>query len=234
MRSKYSFLLCLFFCISFSINAYAESQEREVPSFSEISLRVSGKLFVKQGSSQNVEISASASSLDEIITEVRDRTLNIRFKTRNLLLSSFDPGKIEITVTVPEINSLSVAGSGDIIADGPIASRIIDLSVSGSGNIFIDELNSERVKTTVSGSGDIVINGGAVVQDMSVIIGGSGNVKAGRYEAANVDIKIAGSGNCNVYTNGNLKARVAVRGMFTTMASSIDTSILGVGDYEKR
>ena len=235
MRQKFSFLLCLFFWISFSSNVYAERQEREVPSFSEISLRVSGKLYVRQGSRQSVEISASPSTLDEIITEVRDRTLNVRFKAMNLLLSSFNPGKIEITVTVPEINSLSVSGTGDIIADGPINSRIIDLAVSGSGNIFVDELNSERVKTTVSGSGDIVINGGDVVQELDVIISGSGNVKADRYEAVNLDIKIAGSGNCNVYTNGNLKARVAGSGnVYYHGNPSIDTSVLGSGIIEKR
>jgi hypothetical protein len=235
MKIKILYLLFLVSGICFTNIVYAEKQMREVPPFSEISLRVSGKLYVRQGDVQGIEISAESSSLEEIITEVRGRTLNIRFKTRNLVISNFDPGNIVITITVPEINSLSVAGSGDIIADKPVNSRIIDLIVSGSGNIFMDELNSERVKATISGSGDIEIAGGTMAQELSVVIGGSGNVKAENYEAANVDIKIAGSGNCNVYSNGNLKARIAGSGsVYYSGNPSIDTSVLGSGVIEKR
>jgi len=235
MKTKVIYLLFFLLGICFTNVAIAEKQVREVAPFSEISLRVSGKLYVRQGDSQKIEISAKSSTLEEIITEVRGRTLNIRFKPKNLVITNFDPGKIEIVVTVPEITSLSVSGTGDIIADKSVTSRIIDLAVSGSGNIFMDELNSESVKATISGSGDIEINGGEPVKELSVIIGGSGNMKAGRYEASNVDIKIAGSGNCDVYTNGNLKARIAGSGsVYYRGNPSIDTSVLGSGVIEKR
>lgn len=235
MRLIGLYLLTFILGISFANSVKAEEEVREVPPFSEISLRVSGKLYIRQGDSQKVEISANSSVMDEIITEVRGRTLNIRFKSRNLFNTNFDPGKIIITITVPEINSLGVAGSGDIIADKPVTSRIIDLNVSGSGNIFLEELNSERVKAVISGSGDIEINDGKAAQDLSVMISGSGNMKAADYEASNVDIKIAGSGNCNVYSNGNLKARVAGSGSVYYYGNpSIDTSILGSGKVEQR
>lgn len=235
MKTNILYVVFLVTGICFANIVNAEKQVREVPPFSEISLRVSGKLYVRQGDVQSVEISAKPSSLEEIITEVRGRTLNVRFKTRNLVISNFDPGNIVITVTVPEINSLSVAGTGDIIADKPVNSRIIDLSVSGSGNIFMDELNSESVKANITGSGDIEIAGGAIAQELSVVIGGSGNVNAASYEASNVDIKIAGSGNCNVYSNGNLKARIAGSGsVYYHGNPSIDTSVLGSGVIEKR
>lgn len=234
MKLKILFLLFLIPGICFTNNVNAEKQVREVSPFSEISLRVSGKLYVRQGDKQSVEISANASTLEEIITEVKGRTLNVRFKSKNLIISNFDPGRIDITVTVPEINALSVSGSGDIISDGPVTSRIIDLAVSGNGNIFLDELNSESVKAVISGSGDIEINGGTVARELSVTISGSGNMKASRYEASNVDIKIAGSGNCNVYSNGNLKARVAGSGsVYYHGNPSIDTSVLGSGVIEK-
>jgi hypothetical protein len=235
MKSKNLILLMLFLGICFTNIVNAENQVREVPPFSEISLRVSGKLYIRQGDDQSVEISAKASTMEEIITEVRGRTLNIRFKPKNLIISNFNPGNIEITVTVPEINALSVSGTGDIIADRLVNSRIIDLTVSGSGNIFMDELNSERVKATISGSGDIEIKGGKIVQELSVVISGSGNVRAGSYEASSVDVKIAGSGNCDVYTNGNLKARVAGSGsVYYHGNPSVDTSVLGSGVIEKR
>ncbi len=235
MKTKTLFLPLFILGLLFTNGANAEKEIRDVPSFSEISLRISGKLYIKQGSRQEVEIVAKSSTLDEIITEVRGRTLNIRTKTRNIFSGSFNPGKVEIYVTVPDIHALNVSGSGDIIASGKISSRIIDLTISGSGNIVIDKLISERVKASVSGSGDIVIGEGVTDGDLTVGISGSGNVKAGKYEARNVDVRIAGSGNATVYSNGNLKARVAGSGnVYYWGNPSIDTSVLGSGRVVKR
>ena len=70
---------------SFSFfNVNAQSEEREVSPFSEISLRISGKVYVTQGKKQSVEIVARPSTLEELVTEVSGRELVIRYKTRNL------------------------------------------------------------------------------------------------------------------------------------------------------
>lgn len=209
-------------------------EERAVPSFSEISLRVPGKLYLKQGPKQSVEISAKASTLEEIITEVKDRKLIIRFTGRNYLLKTYNPGKIEIFVTVPEVDGLSISGSGDIEAETEIKTRILDLVVSGSGDIQIDKLNAERVKTNISGSGDILIDGGEIADELSVTISGSGNVKASGFEAQNVAVTIAGSGNATVKTNGSLKARIAGSGnVYYRGNPNIDSSVAGSGSVKE-
>ncbi len=212
----------------------AENEEREVPSFSEIALRIPGKLYVTQGNTQSVKIEAKSSTLEEIITEVKDRQLTIRFTGKNYFFKTFNPGKIEIHITVPEVDGLSVSGSGDIIAEGEINTRILDLAVSGSGDILLDDLKADRVKSSISGSGDIIIKNGGEATDFSVAISGSGDVKASGFEAKDVVVHIAGSGNCTVIANRSLKARVAGSGsIYYNGNPSIDSSVAGSGKVAK-
>ncbi len=225
-----STLITLILLAIFTHAAFAQSEVRELPAFTEINLRVAAKVHLVQGNQQKVEIEARSSALEQLVTEVSGRALVIRFPARNLLNRSFDPGKITIYITVPEISALNISGSGDIHAEGSWNSRIIDLNVSGSGSMYIDELNVERVKAVISGSGDIVIKGGDKAEEFSGTVSGSGNIKAANYEANHVTVRILGSGNCNIHTNGTLNARIAGSGsVFYSGNPSLDTSIAGSG-----
>jgi hypothetical protein len=235
MKTKTFLAILVLVSVFFANQAKAENEQRNVPSFSEISLRISGTVHLIQGNKQSVEIVAKSSTLADIITEVKDRQLIIRFPARNIFTQNFNPGKIDIYITVPEVQGLFLSGSGDIIAQEKISSRIIDLTVSGSGNIVLDELDAERVKANVSGSGDIRINNGGVADELNVTISGSGNVRAEGFEAQNVDVRIAGSGNCSVTANGSLKARIAGSGsVYYGGNPSIDTSVAGSGRVSKK
>ncbi|WP_372946690.1 head GIN domain-containing protein [Mariniphaga sp.] len=234
MKTKQFFLLLFILGFIFSNAAFAEREEREVSSFSEISLRISGKVHLEQGNRQSVRVEAKSSTLEEIITEVKGRTLIIRFKSNNIFRRSFNPGRVDIYITVPEINALSVSGSGDIVAESKIKSRILDLAVSGSGDISLKNLDAERIKTAVSGSGDILINKGGVADELEVAISGSGNVKAENFEVKNVEVKIAGSGSCSIYATEYLKAKVSGSGNVLYKGNpQIDTSVVGSGKVKK-
>lgn len=208
----------------------AAEENREVAAFSEISLRVPATLHVKQGEHQSVELVGKESALEEIVTEVKDRELIIRFPTKNYIWKDFTPGKIEIFITVPEVNALSVAGSGDIVSDGGINSRIIELEISGSGRMFLKDLKAERVKASISGSGDMELAGTGKSVDLSVLISGSGNFKGLDFPAEDVNVKIAGSGDAFVQAVSSLKVRAAGSGDVKYKGNPmIDQSILGSG-----
>ncbi len=210
--------------------ARAAGETREVSAFSEIALRVPAKLYLKQGEKQSIEIVGKESALEDIITEVKDRQLVIRFPSKNYVWKDFTPGKIEIFVTVPEINALSVAGSGDLINEGEISSRILDLQVSGSGKLVLDDLKAERVKAMISGSGDLDLAGSGKAVDLSVTISGSGNFKGLGFASDDVNVKISGSGDAFVHAANALKIRIAGSGDVNYKGNpSIDQSILGSG-----
>ncbi len=228
------FLLMVVFLLPGIRNASAETQERSLPLFSEISLRIPARVTLEQGSEQKVTIEAENSTLDEIITEVSGRSLVIRFSTKNLLSRSFRPGKINIRVTLPEITGLSVSGSGDIVAGKMIASRILDLAVSGSGGIDLSQLDAGRVKVSISGSGNIVIGNKKPGEELQASISGSGNLKAKDYEARDIRVSIAGSGNAWVYSNGDINVKIAGSGnLYYHGNPNMNSSIAGSGEVRE-
>ncbi|MDD2307646.1 MAG: DUF2807 domain-containing protein [Prolixibacteraceae bacterium] len=230
MKTKLATAFILFAFILIGIQVQAEEQTRKVDPFSEISLRIGAKVHLEQGTKQNLEIVAKSSTLDEIITEVKDGKLIIRFPNKDYFWKTFQPGEITIYITTPEINGLGISGSGDIIAENEIKTKILDLGVSGSGNIRLSELSAERVKSSISGSGDIVLAGKEAAQDLSVAISGSGNFKGMNFSADDVSIKVAGSGNVDIEANKNLFVRLAGSGNVTYKGRPmIDQSIAGSG-----
>ncbi len=230
MKTKLATAIILIAFILTGIQVQAEEQNRKVDPFTEISLRIGAKLHLEQGAKQNLEIVAKSSTLDEIVTEVKDGKLIIRFPNKDYFWKTFQPGEITIYITTPEINGLGVSGSGDIIAENDIKTKILDLGVSGSGNIRLSELSAERVKAAISGSGDIVLAGKAAAQDLSVAISGSGNFKGFDFSADDVSVKIAGSGNVDIEANKNLYVRLAGSGNVTYKGKPmIDQSIAGSG-----
>lgn len=230
MKTKLATTFLLFVSILTGFQAKADNQTRKVDPFTEISLRIGAKVHLEQGEKQNLEIVAKQSTLEELITEVKDGKLIIRFPNKDFFWKTFQPGEITIYVTTPEIKGLGVSGSGDIIAEDGIKTKELDLAVSGSGNIKIEDLSAEQVKATISGSGDIILSGKTAAQDLGVAISGSGNLKGMDYSADDVSVKIAGSGNVDIEANKNLYVRLAGSGNVTYKGHPlIDQSIAGSG-----
>jgi hypothetical protein len=230
MKTKLASVFILFAFVLSVLQTTADEQNRKVDPFTEISLRISANVYLEQGPKQNLEIVAKSSTLDEIVSEVKDGKLIIRFPNKDFFWKTFQPGEITIHITVPEINGLGISGSGDIIAEDEIKTKSMEMAVSGSGNIKLSELNAERVKVAISGSGDIIVAGKTAAQDLSVTISGSGNFKGLGYSSDDVSVKIAGSGNVGIEANKNLYVRLAGSGNVTYKGKPmIDQSIAGSG-----
>ncbi len=235
MKARLTTILALLFLVfGVSSAALGANEDRKVGAFSEISLRIPAKLYLEQGDKQSIEIVAKESTLEDIITEVKGRELIIRFPSKNYMWQDFTPGKIEIYITSPEIDALSISGSGDIINDGAISSRILTLSISGSGDILLNDLKAERLKASISGSGDIELTGKGKTEDLSIAISGSGDFKGIDFAADDVSVKIAGSGGASVYAERTLNIRVAGSGDVKYKGNpQIDQSIVGSGGVMK-
>ena len=229
MKNRFLLLSLFVMGLFVAITVQAQEETRDVSSFSEISLRIPATVHLRQGSPQSVRIEAKQSTLEDIITEVNRSKLIIRFPGKSVFQRNYKPGRIDIYITVPDVNGLGVSGSGDILAN-EIKARIIDLAVSGSGNIEIEDLISDKVNGAISGSGNIKIESDGVADELSVSISGSGNCKADGFEAEDVTVSTSGSGNCKVKSNGSLKVRVAGSGsVYYKGNPTVDASVAGSG-----
>ncbi|HNW51607.1 MAG TPA: head GIN domain-containing protein [Prolixibacteraceae bacterium] len=210
------------------------TETRQLSPFREVSLRVSANLTVEQGNQSQIEMTADQETLDKIIVEVIDHKLIIRFSIEDMWFSSFNPGKVTLKIITPEIESLGVAGSGNILAEKPINTRVIELDIAGSGDIKIANLTCERMEADIAGSGDIIVSGEKTIHEIELKIAGSGNLKANQLKAEYGKFWIAGSGNCDVSITDLIEAKILGSGDIRYEGSpSINSSVSGSGKIHK-
>lgn len=97
--------------------------------------------------------------------------------------------KVEVTVTGVTVHKIALAGSGRAELNG-LALDNLRLSVAGSGNVKADG-RADRVELSIAGSGDVDMDQVAV-RDTNIRIAGSGTVRMTPRDVANVSI--TGSG----------------------------------------
>ena len=181
---------------------------RNVGQFSGVSLAISADVFLTQGPVQKVEIEGDKNSLEEIETVVNDGTLKIQ--TKNMFHGNF--GKVSVYITVPQINALSISGSGDITTKSDIGTDELDLNVSGSGSIHFSKLSAREVSATITGSGNIEVSAGQAQSELEVVITGSGSLSAEGFSVQEADVTITGSGSAKVWVVKELETNITGSG----------------------
>ena len=205
-----------------------KSETRAVSGFSGISLSVNGLVEIQQGSAEGVTIETDDNLLPLLETVVEHGTLKIRPVTRN---TSFRTKKLKFIVYVKTIESLDIAGAGDIRADALKASAL-KTSIAGSGDIRIKSLDTGALSVSIAGSGDFTAGGRAASMDAS--IAGSGDIKTGNMETNAVEISIAGSGDATVWARETLKVSVVGSGDVKYYGDAqVKKSIGGAGSIKR-
>ena len=226
-------LTTLFVCLSMlTTSALAfDKDKRDVEKFSVLSVNVPANVKVKQGSTQEVVLEGDDDDLANIETYVKGDKLIIKRKDSKRW---FDWGsdKINIYVTMTEIEGLHISGSGTLESDGTLKTNDLDLKVSGSGDMDIS-CNAKNIDSSISGSGKIVLDGTS--QDNEISISGSGRLLAMDLQAAKYNVTISGSGNCKINVIDELVARVSGSGNIYYKGSPdrVDSKVSGSGNIKK-
>jgi hypothetical protein len=216
---------------------FAQSREtRNVSTFTKISFRVPGKLYLRQGATQKVEIEGDRDVIREIETEVDGSKLIIgkEGKWFDWNWDDKDKDKVNVYITVKDIEAVSVSGSGDLVGETKIVSSNLDLNVSGSGSLRLDVEVSGDLEADVSGSGDLDVKGKC--RDFNSNVSGSGKVQANVAINDMADFGVSGSG--KIYASGSAtRVKTAISGSGKVLAAdlqanSCDVRISGSGDVE--
>jgi Putative auto-transporter adhesin, head GIN domain len=218
--------------LSFAFGFAQTKETRSVDTFNKISFRTSGKLYLRQGSPQKIELEGSKELLDEMETKVEGGKLIIGKKEK--WNWSWGDDKITAYVTVKDINAISVSGSGDVVGETKIITSDIDLKVSGSGNLQIEVEASGEMEADVSGSGKIDLKG--TCQSFDSDISGSGRVVMNASIKERATFGISGSG--KIEATGvakDVKAVITGSGKLATADLEVEkceVRITGSGDVK--
>lgn len=190
-------------------------------------LKATGPMDFKlvQGDEGTITIEGDANLMQYIITEVKGGKLVVKVENG----VNLKPTKtIVVTVPYESINSVSLAGSGDIENSGTIKANDFDVSLAGSGDIDL-KISSNTVESSIAGSGDIQLSGST--KDLTTKVAGSGDFDGSDLDSTNVTAKITGSGGANVVCNGELKVRITGSGdvKYSGKPTNKDTKVTGSG-----
>lgn len=195
-------------CTYSEITGQTVKESRELPSFEGVSLAFSGNVFITQGTPQRVEIEADQKTMEVIETRIENNVLLLKYKNGHWR----DLGKVTVYITMPDISSLTIAGSGDIICNNPVKVHEIELHVSGSGSLKMDHLAFHEIDADITGSGNISLRGNGDPGELDARITGSGNLNAGELSVGEVDVKITGSGSATVFAVKELETNITGSG----------------------
>lgn len=204
-------------------------EERHEKDFTAVAFGAPGTCTVETGSAFSVVLRGDRDLLDDIETYVRNGKLYIRKDNWTFARNK----SLEAHVIMPEIEGLSVSGSGHLYTKGNVECDDLYLAVSGSGNIDIEHLSADEMDISVSGSGSVDIEGqGADMAEISV--SGSGDVDVSVFRVDVVEVNISGSGSCNVWAEERLEARVSGSGdIYYKGNPNIDARTSGSGRIRK-
>jgi Protein of unknown function (DUF2807). len=230
---KYRFLTLIALLLSTSVLVAQHREVRDVENFTKISFGFAGKLYLKQGSPQKVELEGNRDLLEEIETEVDGGRLRIG-KEGKWFDWDFGNDKITVYITVPNIEGVSVSGSGDIVGQSKIRTNDLELKVSGSGSLELDVEAAGDVEADVSGSGNMDLKGH--FESFESDVSGSGRVVLRANIDNTADFGISGSGKIEASGSADF-VRTRISGSGKVLAADLETKrcevrISGSGDVE--
>ena len=179
-------------------------------------------MIVRQGPRQEVRVEGQQNIIDLIRLEVDSGEWDIR--TRGCIKHH---ERMVYYVTLPEIRSVALDGSGDIIGEGIFVSPEVEFEVTGSGSITA-EVEAQAVEVEVTGSGDVVVAGASDLLDIGIT--GSGECDAYGLSADEVQVDVEGSGNAYVHALDLLRINIKGSGdVYYSGDPVIHSSISGSG-----
>ena len=169
----------------------ARAMTYQVADFDGISTSGPQDVVVTQGETFAVRSEGSPQALAQLEAVNVDGTLTIRPKNgfnwgnwRSLSGATF-------YVTLPRLDSVAVAGSGDIRVDR-IEAPSFEGTIAGSGELSIAQMQVDEADFKIAGGGNVQAQGTA--REARVAIGGSGDVSAAGLRSETASVSIGGSG----------------------------------------
>lgn len=177
------------------------------------------RVVVTEGDKLAIDVSGDQEAVDALRFNLEDGTLGIMRRK-----DWKGQGVATVAITMPPIEEIVLAGSGDIKA--PALVDEAEVNIAGSGNVAIDRVRSSKLDVNVMGSGTLSAAGTADRLDFNVA--GTGKLNARGLKVERAEINIAGSGGGEFASDGKVEARIAGSGDVTVYGRA-DCSVKAMG-----
>lgn len=162
------------------------SEERAVGDFDRVTFTSFGELTIRQGDTPSLLVEAQANVLPEIITEVQEHTLTIRYAERN--------GAVRVQPTQPIRLTL-------------VVTDLAEVTLSGAGDVRLTDLRAADLQVILSGAGSLSAAG--TVNHLEVVLSGAGSFNGGALQSQSANVTLSGVGNAVVWATHNLYVTIS-------------------------
>jgi hypothetical protein len=163
---------------------------------------------VTQGEKLAITVDGDQAAAAKVRFTLKDGTLGVLRESKSF---STGDGKAVVNVTMPAPRSLTMAGSGKILA--PAMAKDAQINIAGSGEIENSGLAGDSLDLTIAGSGSY--RGAGNVAKLKLNVVGSGAAAMDALKVDSADLTIAGSGNAAFASDGEVKAQIMGSGSVT-------------------
>ena len=208
------------------------TEVREVGHFRAVASSLPANVYYVHADKQEVRVESTEELAPKVLTTVEDEILTLKL----------EPGRypkliLRVVVSSPDIEKLSVSGSGNLIHEGVLrTSGSLALKVSGSGDIRTGEIKSRDFTAQCSGSGSIRV-GELACDDFDGKVSGSGSLNMGSISCEGFEVSVGGSGDIfinDLTTRESASVRVSgsgnVRLKEVSVQGDMDLKTGGSGD----
>jgi len=191
---------------SFMVPDNPKEDVRKLETFSGIGISVSADAYYTPGNTHEIRIEGDSKDVDDLITEVKDGKLQVKYKSWRIRHS-----KVTLYITSSELDAVNISGSAKFKSAEPVTSDEMNLSMSGSGDILFEKLDADEVDVRISGSGSLELQSGSA-DELDASISGSGKLHAETFEVSEFSASISGSGGVRITAKEELDVRISGSG----------------------
>lgn len=225
-------------------SGHIATETRDLAEFDEVEVRIAADTHIVVEKQAPLIVEADDNLIPLITTEVKNRRLIISSeqnykckKTPKITIMVSDlkaaevkgSGDLRIDGVSNDALSLSIAGSGDMVASGE--SKNLSMAVAGSGDMAA-AFKAEHVSASVSGAGDMKLTGSADELTASVV--GSGDIHAYKMPAKTATVNVQGAGDVRVHAIETLTVQIMGSGDVHYEGSpTVTQKITGSGEVKR-
>ena len=208
------------------------TQTIDVADFSSVSLIGADDVVITYGETQEVTATGHQNIIDRLKRNVNGNTWNVCLQT-----GCHVDYELTVYITIPDIEELSITGSGDIYVNDFVNGGDLELNISGSGDIELARMEGcPAIDAVITGSGDMKLDDETPdLETLNVSITGSGNFEAYPAVANEAYIDIIGSGDCYISTLDYLDVSITGSGdVYYKGTPEVDLKVSGSGNVFSR
>jgi hypothetical protein len=181
------------------------AEDRNLSGFTSINVNSAFDVYISQGGSDAVGVSASdASATKNIKTYVSGGVLYISFDNKGW--SSWKNNKLKAYITVKNLEKLNVSGACNVSFVDAITSNRLLISTSGASDIK-GAIKVNSLKVGASGASNISLSGTATETDFN--ISGACSIKSLELITDNCAVVASGASSIKLTINQYLKANIS-------------------------